>query len=103
MRSALAVSILIFALSSLASGQQSAKATLTGTITDPNGAVVPGVNITATHTATGVRREAITNGEGLYVLADLPPGDYELTVQAQGFIKKTTKVPVPLKVVLWPI
>ena len=98
MRSALAVSILIFALASLASGQQSAKATLTGTITDPNGAVVPGVNITATHTATGVRREAITNSEGLYVLADLPPGDYELTVQAQGFIKKTTKVPVPLKV-----
>ncbi len=35
--------------------QQAAKATLTGTVTDPNGAVVAGVNITATQIATGIR------------------------------------------------
>ena len=98
MRSALAVSILIFVLAGLALGQQAAKATLTGTVTDPAGAVVPGVTVTATHTATGVRRETVSNSEGVYVLADLPPGDYELKVEASGFITKMTKVPVPLNV-----
>ncbi len=79
-------------------GQQSAKATLTGTVADPAGAVVPGVTVTATNIATGVSRETVSNGEGLYVLADLPTGDYELKVQATGFMTKTTKVPVPLRV-----
>ena len=79
-------------------GQQAANATLTGTITDPHGAVVSGVSITATHIATGVKRETVSNDDGLYVLSNLPPGDYELRVEAKGFTTKVTKTPVPLKV-----
>ncbi|HKS11158.1 MAG TPA: TonB-dependent receptor, partial [Pyrinomonadaceae bacterium] len=78
--------------------QQAARATLTGLVTDPNGAAVPGVKITATLESAGVRRETISNDQGLYVLTDLVPGEYELKVEAQGFVTKVSKVPISLKV-----
>ena len=71
---------LLFSLTTLVSGQQAASATLTGSVTDPNGAVVSGVSIAATQVATGIRRETVTNGEGLFVIPNLSPGDYELRV-----------------------
>ena len=86
----------LFPVSVLA--QQAARATLTGTVTDPNGAVVAGVRVIATLESAGVRRETVTNGEGLYVLTDMVPGEYELRVEAQGFLTKETKVPLSLKV-----
>lgn len=98
MRSASAVLILLFVLAGSALGQQAAKASLTGTVTDPHGAVVAGVNVIATQTATGIRRETVSNDEGLYVLTDLAPGDYDVRVEAKGFLTKVTKTPVPLKV-----
>jgi protocatechuate 3,4-dioxygenase beta subunit len=61
--------------------QQSATSTLTGIITDPNGAVIPGAQVTATQRATGMRRETTTNDEGLYVLTNLAPGEYDVKVQ----------------------
>ena len=79
-------------------GQQATKATLTGVVTDPNGAVVPGVTVTATQTATGMRRQTVSNEEGLYVLTDLAPGEYEIRVEAKGFLTKVSKVPVAVKV-----
>ena len=78
--------------------QQAADATLTGTVTDPNGAVVAGVNIAATQKTTGIRRETVSNDEGLYVLSNLAPGDYELRIEAKGFTTKVTKTPLPLQV-----
>ncbi|HKR12976.1 MAG TPA: carboxypeptidase regulatory-like domain-containing protein [Pyrinomonadaceae bacterium] len=98
MRAASAVLVLVCVLAGSAMAQQAAKATLTGTVTDPNGAVVAGVNVTATQTATGIRRTTVSNDEGLYVLADLAPGDYELRVEAKGFLTKVSKTPVPLQV-----
>ena len=98
MRTASAVLVLVCVLAGSAMAQQAAKATLTGTVTDPNGAVVAGVNVTATQTATGIRRTTVSNDEGLYVLADLAPGDYELRVEAKGFLTKVSKTPVPLQV-----
>ena len=77
---------------------QATRATLTGVVTDPNGAVVPGVTVTATQTATGVRRQTTSNDEGLYVITDLAPGDYEIRVEAKGFSTKVSSVPVPVKV-----
>ncbi|MFL6255849.1 MAG: TonB-dependent receptor domain-containing protein [Pyrinomonadaceae bacterium] len=65
--------------------QQSASATLRGVIVDPNGAVVNGTLVKATQTATGVARETKTNEEGLYTLPNLPPGEYEMRVEAMGF------------------
>ncbi|HEU4770337.1 MAG TPA: carboxypeptidase regulatory-like domain-containing protein, partial [Pyrinomonadaceae bacterium] len=98
MRSAIAVLILMFVFSSAALAQQATKATLTGMITDPNGAVVAGVNVIVTQTATGSRRDTVSNDEGLYVLTDLPPGNYEIRVEAKGFSTKETKTPVRLQV-----
>lgn len=98
MRPAIAVLILTFALAGSALAQQATKATLTGTIVDPNHAAVAGANISVTQIATGIRRTAVSNDEGLYVLTELAPGDYEIRVEAQGFKTKLTKVPVSLKV-----
>jgi len=92
------LSLLIFLAHVSAFAQQAANATLTGAITDQNGALVPGVKITATHTATGVQRETVTNSDGIYVFSNMSPGDYELRIEARGFSTKVTKTPVPLKV-----
>ena len=77
--------------------QQAANATLTGTVSDPMGAVIAGAKITATQTATGIKRDAVSNDDGLYVFSNLAPGDYELQIEAQGFAIKVTKT-VPLNV-----
>jgi hypothetical protein len=92
------VALLIFSSHHVALSQQAASATLTGTITDPRGAVVSGASVTATHKATGTKRDATTNDNGLYVLSNMPPGDYELKIAAQGFTTKISKTDIPLKV-----
>jgi outer membrane receptor protein involved in Fe transport len=78
--------------------QQSATATLSGIITDPQGALVAGAQVTATQKATGARRETTSNAEGLYVLTNLPPGEYEVTIQATGFANKVFQSPIVLQV-----
>jgi Carboxypeptidase regulatory-like domain len=89
---------LLFSNAAHAAGQQLAVATLRGVVTDPQGAVVPGASVKVTNTATGATRETQTNSEGLYVLSNLPPGDYELRVEAKGFAAKVSKEPVRLQV-----
>jgi hypothetical protein len=64
---------------------QSSTATLSGTVTDPNNAVVPGAHVTATNTGTGLKREATTNGSGTFVIPLLPPSTYTVLVESQGF------------------
>src|SRR5256884_4976396 len=58
---------------------------ITGTVTDPSGAAVPGATVTATCTATNASRTATTGNSGSYVLSNLPPCLYNLSVSAQGF------------------
>lgn len=58
-----------------------------GTVTDPGGAVVPNVQVTATNIDTGITSSTSTNGEGLYSIRLLPVGHYTLTAQTQGFAK----------------
>jgi len=70
-----------------ATAQQVATATLSGRITDPNGAVIAGAKVTATQKATGAKRETVTNSEGLYVLTNLNPGEYEVKIEAKSFPK----------------
>src|ERR1700755_3050868 len=77
--------------------QQLAAATLRGVVTDPQGAVIPGATVKATNTAAAEARETTTNGEGVSVLSNLPPGDYELRVEASGFTPKTSKDPIRLQ------
>ena len=62
-------------------------ATLTGTIRDNTGAVIPSASVTLKNTATGIARELKTNSSGEYVVAAVPPGQYNLTVSVAGFRK----------------
>jgi len=62
-----------------------ATAGIRGTVSDPTGAVVPGVKVTATEVNTGFARTVTTNGTGVYTLTLIPVGTYSLTVEAKGF------------------
>src|SRR4029077_15748957 len=64
---------------------QVAGATLSGTINDPSGAVVPNAQVSAKNTATGVTRQVTADTAGFYSLPNLLPGNYEVTVTAPGF------------------
>jgi len=60
-------------------------ASITGRVTDPHGAVVPGVHVTALSRDSGVAAEANTNQEGYYNLSSLQPGSYNLSLTKSGF------------------
>ena len=90
--------LLVCLLSATAIAQQSATANLSGIVTDPNGAVVAGAQVMATQKATGVARETTSNAEGLYVLTNLPTGEYELKVEATGFSTRVSQSPLVLQV-----
>src|SRR5579872_4582945 len=60
-------------------------ATLTGTVTDASGAVVPNAQISIKDVATGIVRTATTDAAGLYSAPNLLPGSYDVTVSAPGF------------------
>jgi hypothetical protein len=60
-------------------------ATISGTVQDANGGVLPAVTVAVTNTATGLSRTAATGTEGRFVIAALPPGPYELRAELAGF------------------
>ncbi len=62
-------------------------ARLSGTVMDNSGAVVAGAKVTARNIATGVSNEATTNASGVYLFPFLPPAEYEVECQVQGFKK----------------
>jgi hypothetical protein len=68
---------------------QANNATLTGTVSDFSGAVLPGVSITATNTATGVVSTALSNESGAYNILGLIPGTYSVSGELPGFQKQT--------------
>src|SRR2546425_5806591 len=62
-----------------------ATAQISGTVRDASGAVLPGVQVTATQTETGISRTTVTNETGFYVLPSLPLGPYRLEASLTGF------------------
>jgi hypothetical protein len=66
-------------------------ATIRGVITDQNGAVVVGAAVTARNTAKGITRSDRSNAEGIYQITLLPPGSYELRIEASGFETRVIK------------
>ena len=60
-------------------------AQLTGTVTDPSGAVVPGARLTATNLATQTSVSTVSNGDGIYRFPTLTPAEYSLRCSATGF------------------
>ncbi|HEX3185369.1 MAG TPA: TonB-dependent receptor [Pyrinomonadaceae bacterium] len=88
---------------------QGGTATLSGTVTDQNDAVVPGVNVAVISIAQGFQRSATTNREGAYVVPSLPPGVYTVKAEREGFtaaevpdvilnVNDQVKLDIPLKV-----
>ena len=86
-----AIKIVAVGLSSI-NAQQAATATLSGTVKDPNGAVIGGAQVQATQIATSAKRETTTNAEGVFVLTNLAAGEYEVKIQAVGFSLKQVDV-----------
>jgi hypothetical protein len=83
--------------------------TLTGVVTDPQGAVVPGAQVTITNQATGSSRMVTTTSSGLYSAPSLDPGTYTVTIKSSSFqdfvvknvtldVSSTTTVNAALKV-----
>jgi hypothetical protein len=68
---------------------QAGRGSITGTITDASGAVVPGVQITVVNNETGARYVVQGNDVGHYLLPNLPVGEYEVTFELKGFKKVT--------------
>ena len=64
---------------------QSGRGTLSGSVKDPTGAIIPGAALDLRETSTGSRYAAKSNGEGLFTFAELPPGTYSLSVTSPGF------------------
>ena len=78
------VSALVLVLTCTAAWAQ-ATAELNGRVTDESGAVLPGVTVTATQTATGFMRTVATDEAGTWSMPNLPIGPYRLEVSLQGF------------------
>lgn len=66
---------------------QTITASITGTASDPTGAVIPNGTVTATNTETNVRSTTTTNTEGIYTFPFLRVGSYTITVESKGFKK----------------
>ncbi|HEX5600972.1 MAG TPA: TonB-dependent receptor [Pyrinomonadaceae bacterium] len=85
------LSFFIIAAHLTAFSQQAANATLSGAVMDQMSAVIAGTKVTATQIATGLKREAVTNEDGLFVFSNMMPGDYELRLEANAFAVKVIK------------
>ncbi|MGH9716141.1 MAG: carboxypeptidase regulatory-like domain-containing protein [Candidatus Acidiferrales bacterium] len=88
----LTIAATLFAFSAPLSMAQSANTgALTGTVTDPSGAVISGATVTITNLATGQSRSVKTDANGSYKFSLLPPANYDVEFAAAGF--KTFEVP----------
>lgn len=76
---------LCLALFALWSGAQNFNAVLSGAVTDPSGAAIPGAELTLTSDSTSAVAHATTNSSGSYVFPNLAPAPYTLRVSAKGF------------------
>ena len=79
--------LFMFLMTLVLASAQNDRGTITGTFTDPTGAVVPGAALHAKDTATGAEYDTVTTATGNYTLASLLAGTYDLTVTAAGFEK----------------
>ena len=69
-------------------GIRPARRGIQGTVTHPNGALVPAAEVKLTSKESNALRVATTSGDGVYSISGLPPGSYEISVEKTGFSKK---------------
>src|SRR5262245_22067734 len=84
------IGLLFFATAGVA--QEGINASLSGTVSDASGALIPGVEVTAKNTATGVTATTLTNESGTYRFPSLQPGSYDATATLTGFQTQTFKL-----------
>ena len=73
----------IFVIAAALYGQETGS--ITGTVRDNTGAVIPGAEVTVTSVGQGVSRKTTTNAEGDFLVAGLPPGNFDIAIVAKGF------------------
>jgi len=84
-RVALSVAVLLAIASSRTGHSQVLYGTLTGNVTDPASAAVPGVSVEATNQETNVKSDTTTDDRGIYRFTNLQPGQYKVSVTAKAF------------------
>jgi len=82
----LLIGLLVF---SLPISAQEFRGTISGTVKDPTGAVIPGATVQAREVSTGTLNQTVSGSSGQYVIPYLLPGQYSITVEASGFEKIT--------------
>src|SRR5437764_539252 len=88
----LKVSLALIVFAAVAWSQADAnKGSISGTVIDPNQAVVPNAKVTVSNTATGLQRQTTSNEAGQYRFGALDPGTYEVKAEAPGFALTTMK------------
>src|SRR5262249_55730992 len=75
----------VLAPAGIAARAAQSTAQISGVVTDQSSAILPGVEVKATQTETGITRAAVTNEAGLYILPNLPIGPYRLEATLPGF------------------
>jgi hypothetical protein len=86
--------LLLSSMASIPSHAQVTGATLSGTITNPAGAAVANAKISVKNAATSQTTEAQTDSAGVYTVLNLAPGDYELSVSAEGYSTDVTRLTI---------
>jgi hypothetical protein len=93
----IATSLFMLFLATAYGHTQATNGTINGTLSEQSGAVVAATQVSLTNIGTADTRVATTNDSGFYQFHNLPPGNYRITVQKQGF-KELTREPIELQV-----
>src|SRR5229473_6086183 len=80
----IAATIVLLMASATTLSAQTFRGTILGTVTDPNGAVVPAATVTAKNVGTGIERTTTSDENGSYSLPELQTGTYQVTVKKDG-------------------
>jgi hypothetical protein len=80
------LAVLWVAASALSVLAQVAAGQITGLVRDPTGVAIPGARITVTEARTNLQRVVVSNGDGVYTVPSLAPGEYRLDIELSGFI-----------------
>src|SRR6476620_4846978 len=83
----IACMIVLFLLISVANAQSTFRGGISGTVADPQGAIIAGAVIQAKNAATGLTYSTVSSGAGSYSIQDLPLGDYSVSATFTGFAK----------------
>ncbi|HEX4032079.1 MAG TPA: TonB-dependent receptor [Terracidiphilus sp.] len=97
---AAAIALLSLLFSAFSLHGQTVSGTVTGTATDPSGAVIPGVAVKVRNGDTGEMRATVSNAAGLFSIPALPPGPYTVDATATGFQEVTSTITLSVGQVL---